>query len=178
VPPIRNHVRIAAVAHRTIPFTQGLTRMPMINSHIVSTALTVPPLSLMDNTYSALKKRVREALLDECARLFPMPGYYYHLPTVRPRPFIGMGKFVAGRIHQVRSCKSYLATHRRGRQRMPIPPAPVAAWNQQTSSTPYSPAPVDNMPGLASSTAYRASVTRTQFGPPFLSSRVSPPLLA
>jgi len=34
VPPLRNHLRIDAVAHKTIPFTHGLSRMPMINSHI------------------------------------------------------------------------------------------------------------------------------------------------
>ena len=49
-PPMRNHLPIAAVAHKTIPFTHGLARMPMINSHRVSLAPTIPPLSLMDNT--------------------------------------------------------------------------------------------------------------------------------
>jgi len=38
-PPTRNYLPIDAVAHRTIPFTQGLSRMPMINSHLV----TLPP---------------------------------------------------------------------------------------------------------------------------------------
>ena len=37
----------------------------MINSHLVSPAPILPPQSLMDSTYSALKKRVREALLEE-----------------------------------------------------------------------------------------------------------------
>jgi len=66
------------VAHRTIPFTHGLSKMPMINAHLISAAPTLPPQSLMDNTYSALKKIVREALLDELSRLFPAPGYYHH----------------------------------------------------------------------------------------------------
>jgi len=35
VPPMGNHLPIDAVAHRTIPFTLGLSRMPMINSHLV-----------------------------------------------------------------------------------------------------------------------------------------------
>jgi len=56
----------------------------MINSHLVSPALTVPPQSLIDNTYHALKKRVREALLDEWPRLFPAPGYYHHPPALNP----------------------------------------------------------------------------------------------
>jgi len=83
----------------------------MINSHLVSPASTVPPWSLMDNTYSALKKRVREALLTQCPALLPTPGYYHHAPTVNSRPFMGLGKLIAGRIHQIRAGKSYLAAH-------------------------------------------------------------------
>jgi len=74
----------------------------MINSHLVSPALAVPPQSLIDITYSSLKKRVREALLEEWLCLFPTPGYYHHLPALNPRPFMGLGKFIAGRIHQIR----------------------------------------------------------------------------
>jgi len=83
----------------------------MINSHLVSPALAVPSQSLMNNTYSALKKRVREALLEERSLLFPAPGYYHHRPTLNPRPFMGLGKCMAGRIDQMRAGKSYLATH-------------------------------------------------------------------
>jgi len=111
VPPIRNHLPIDAVAHRTIPFTLGLSKMPMINSHLVCPTPALPPQSLMDSTYSALKKRVRETLLAEWASLFPTPGYYLHPPALHPRPFMGLGKFVAGRIHQMRAGKSYLAAH-------------------------------------------------------------------
>jgi len=39
--------------------------MPMMNSHLVTPPTTVLPRSLLDNTYAALKKRVREALLEE-----------------------------------------------------------------------------------------------------------------
>jgi len=89
----------------------GCLRMPMINSHLVCTTPSLPPQSLIDNTYSALKKIVREALLAEWASLFPTPGYYLHPPALSPRPFMGLGKFVGGGIHQMRAGKSYLATH-------------------------------------------------------------------
>ena len=115
VPPIRNHWPVDAVAHRTLPFTQGLARMPMINSHLVSPSPVLPPQPLMDNTYSALKARVRDALLEDWANLFPTPGYYRHPPALSSRPFMGLGKFVAGRIHQMRAGKSYLAAHPTGR---------------------------------------------------------------
>jgi len=98
VPPMRNHLLVDAVAHRTLPFTLGLARMPMINSHLVCPTPTLPPQSLMDNTYSALKKQVRETLLEEWASLFQTPGYYLHPPALSPRPFMGLCKFVARQI--------------------------------------------------------------------------------
>jgi len=103
VPAMRNHLPVDAVADRTIPFTLGLSRMPMINSHLLCPTPNLPPQSLIDNTCSALKKRIREKLLAEWASLFPAPGYYQHPPSLTPRPFIGLGKFVAGRIHQMRA---------------------------------------------------------------------------
>jgi len=111
VPPIRNPLPVDAVSHRTLAFTHGLSRMPMINSHLISPATALPPQSLIDNTYSALKNRAREALIDESSSLHPTPGYYHHPPSVTPRPFMGLGKFIAGRIHQMRAGKSYLAAH-------------------------------------------------------------------
>ena len=111
VPPIRNHLLVDAVAHRTIPFTHGLSRIPIINSHLVSPALATLPQSLMDNMYSALKKRIRRALRNEWACLFATPGGYHHLFAVNPGPFMSMNKVMAGRIHQMRPGKSYLATH-------------------------------------------------------------------
>jgi len=65
----------------------------------------------MDNTYSALKMKTREALLTKWATLFPTPGYYLPPPAVCPRPFMGLGKFMAGRIHQMRAGKCYLVAH-------------------------------------------------------------------
>ena len=111
VPPMRNHLPVDALAHRTIPFTQGLSMMSMINSHLVCLTRTLLPQSLMDNTYSALKKRARETHLAEWASLFPTTGYYLHPPALSARPFMGLGKFVAGRIQQIRAGKSYLAAH-------------------------------------------------------------------
>ena len=132
VPPIRNHLPVDAVAHRTIPFTLGLSRMPMINSHLVCPTPTLPPRSLINNTYSALKKRVREKLLAEWSSLFLTPGYYLHPPALSPRPFMGLGKFVAGRIHQMRAGKGYLATHPTWRSPDPDTSCPRCGLESQT----------------------------------------------
>ena len=48
----------------------------MINSQLVCPTPILPPQSLLDSTYSALKKRVREALFVDWASRFPTPGYY------------------------------------------------------------------------------------------------------
>ena len=104
-PPLRNHLPIDAVAHKTIPFTHGLSRMAKINSLLISSAPSALPRSLMDNTYSALKKSVREALLAQWPGLLPTPGYYHHVPALNPRPFMGLSRFIAGRIQQMRAGK-------------------------------------------------------------------------
>jgi len=65
----------------------------------------------MMSTYSALQKRMREALIEPWSRLFPPPAYYHHPLAIHPRPFIGQSKFMVGRIHQMRARKSYLAAH-------------------------------------------------------------------
>ena len=132
VPPIRNHLPVDAVAHRAIPFTLGLYRMPMINSHLVCPAPVLPPQSLMDSTYSALKNRIRERLLVEWAFLFPTPGYYLHPPALQPRPFMGLGKFVAGKIHQMRAGKGYLAAHPTGRSPDADTSCPRCGLEQET----------------------------------------------
>jgi len=166
VPPLRHHLPVDAVAHRTIPFTLGLSRMPMINSHLVCPTPNLPPQSLMDDTYSALKKRVRETLLVEWASLFPTPGYYLHPPALQPRPFMGLGKFVAGRIHQMRAGKSYLAVHPTWRSIDADTTCPAVAWSLRPSNTPSSSAPRDNTAGRASSTALPMSVPRLPFRHP------------
>jgi len=71
---------VDAVAHRTIRFNLGLSRMPTIKSHLVSPTPVLPPQSLMYNTFSALKKRMREALLKEWATFFQHRGTTYTLP--------------------------------------------------------------------------------------------------
>ena len=86
-----------AVAHRTIPLTHGLSRMPMINTHLLpELADLLPPPSLMTNTYSALKKKFREALVEDWSQLFPLPAYYHHPPAIHPGPFMGLNKFTGG----------------------------------------------------------------------------------
>jgi len=54
----------------------------------------------------------------------PGPLYYEYPPALPPHPFMGLGKFVAGRIHQMRSAKSYLAAHPSWSDENPDPNCP------------------------------------------------------
>jgi len=65
----------------------------------------------MRKTYQALRARARNMLLQDWASDAPTPPYYNYPPSLTPHPFMGLGKFVAGRIHQMRAAKSYLAAH-------------------------------------------------------------------
>jgi len=174
-PPLRNHLPIDAVAHKTIPFTHGLSRMPMINSHLISSAPSALPRSRMENSYSALKKRVRESLLAEWPGLLPTPGYYHHLPALEPRPFIGLGKFIAGRIYQIRAWKSYLAAHLTWRSPNTDTSCPAVVLSPRRSNTPFSHAPPDRALAYAYSTVFLALVRTLPFGPPSHCSKGSPP---
>ena len=44
-------------------------------------------------------------------RSLPLPDYNPYPLHLPPHPFMGLGKFMAGRIHQMRFQKSYLAAH-------------------------------------------------------------------
>ena len=58
-----------------------------------------------------MKKESRSILLRQWSALAPPPPGYPFSPSLTPHPFMGLSKFVAGRIHQMRSGKSYLAAH-------------------------------------------------------------------
>ena len=72
--------------------------------------MDIPPPELMRRTYRALRARARNMLLQDWATDDPTLRYYEYPPSLSPHPVMGLVKFVAGRIHQMRSAKSYLAT--------------------------------------------------------------------
>jgi len=167
VPPIRHHLPLDAVAHRTIPFTLGLSRLPMINSHLACPTPILLSRSLMDNTYSALKKTLREKPLEEWSSLFPTSGYYLHPPALHPRPFMGFGKFVAGRLHQMRAGKGYLGARPTWRSPAADTSCPRCGLEPETCQPLSYPAPRDCTAGRASSTASLMSVPKPHSGHPF-----------
>jgi len=78
----------------------------------------------MRKTYQALQTRARNMLIQHWITDNPAPPYHEYLPSLYPHPFLGLGKFVAGRIHQMRSVKSYLAAHPSWSEEDPDPTCP------------------------------------------------------
>jgi len=131
--PRQNPPPVDAVAHRAIPFTSSLSMLPMINSGLVPeiSALLLPQ-SLMTRMYSALKKSVREGLIEDWSGLFPPPSYYYPPPPIQPHPFMGLNIFTAGRIPQMRAGKGYLATQPAWRAHEADTSCPRCSLDQET----------------------------------------------
>jgi len=87
-------------------------------------ATNIPPPDLMRKTYQALWTRARTMLIKDWLTDCPAPPYYEYPPSLSPQPFMGLGKFVAGRIHQMRTAKAYLAAHASWFDENPNPTCP------------------------------------------------------
>jgi len=86
----------------------------------------------MRKTYRALRARARHMLLQDWDDEDPTPLYYEYPPSLTPHPFMALGKFVAGRIHQMRSAKSYLAAHPSWSDEDPDPTCPRCETEPET----------------------------------------------
>ena len=80
-PPMRKHVPIDALAHLTIPPSEGLSRFPLALQIPPLSGENIPPPLLMARTYKALKVRSRLLMMSEWDSLHPAP-----LPTTTRTP--------------------------------------------------------------------------------------------
>ena len=106
---IRTRLPLDDLAHLVLLFVPRTGTFPARLSHLVPSDFPTPPVPSI--SWPSLKAKVRERLVEEWAAI-PLPPYYPFTPTAVPHPFMGLPKFLAGRIHQMRSGKSYLAAHR------------------------------------------------------------------
>jgi len=110
-PPTRTHLPVDAMAYLTLPLLGNLSFAPLINSSLLPDRPPLPPDRVMKAANSSLKPKARLLMLQAWRRDHPpLPYYPFHL-SLAPHPFIGLGKFIAGRIHQKMAQKSCLATH-------------------------------------------------------------------
>jgi len=107
----RTHLPVDAMVHLSLPLLGGLSFAPLINSSLLPDFPPLPPDNVMKAAYFSLKAKARLLMLD-ARRLdhSPLPYYSFYV-SLAPYTFMGLGKFIAGRIHQMRAQKSYLATH-------------------------------------------------------------------
>jgi len=99
------------LANLAPPILGTLSFAPLARADLLPEAPSLPPPDTMTNVYRALKGRTRLLLLEEWRRLAPPPPYYTFPFFLTPHAFMGLGKFMASRIHQMRAQKSYLAAH-------------------------------------------------------------------
>ena len=86
----------------------GHASVPVTSQHLLDESYPAPP---PGRAYPQLKLLCRNRLLEEWeAVVLDLPRYAYR-PSQKPYPFMGLSKFDAGRIHQMRSGKSYLPAH-------------------------------------------------------------------
>jgi len=105
--PRYRHNAIIAMANTAAPLVHNVSPLLSISLHLTD---YLPPIPGVVPSYARLKLRAKQLLLSDWS-LTPDPQYYPYPPSTRPHPFMGLGKFVAGRIHQIRSGKGYLAAH-------------------------------------------------------------------
>ena len=105
--PRYQHNAITALANTAVPLVHDASPLPPISLHLTD---YLPPVPGVVPSHVRLKLRAKQLLLSNWSAT-PAPPYYPFPPTTRPHPFMGLGMFVAGRIHQMRSGKSYLAAH-------------------------------------------------------------------
>jgi len=105
--PRYRHNSITTLANMAVPLIHDVSTLPPISLHLID---YLPPIPGVVPSYTRLKPRAKQHLLSDLSDT-PAPAYYPFPPSTRPYPFMGLGKFVAGRIHQMRSGKGYLTAH-------------------------------------------------------------------
>jgi len=104
-PPIRKPLPVDALAHLTLPLQEGLTWLPLILHAPILPGTKVAPPDRMRRTNQALRTCARNMLIQDWVTDDPAHPAYEYRPSLSPHLFMGLGKFVAGRIHKMRSAK-------------------------------------------------------------------------
>ena len=127
---IRTRLPIDDLAHLVLRYAPATGTFPVRLPHLVPSDFDPPDPPTI--TWSALKAKVMLSLSEEWVS-WPLPAYYSFTPSLSPHPFMGLPKFLAGRLHQMRSGKSYLAAHRPDWCQNPVlPTCPRCSSGEET----------------------------------------------
>jgi len=111
-PPSKNraHLPLDALPHLILFLLgiDGLASLPVTSQHLLGETYPDPP---PGRSYPQLKLLCKKLLIEELEQAAPDCARYAYRPSLKPHPFIGLSKFDPGRLHQMRSGKSYLRTH-------------------------------------------------------------------
>ena len=111
VPAVRFHLPINALYYTLRPVVAIAKTLPLLHPHLLPIGARLPPDPPLGRSYRALKILLKGYLLQDWSLQSPPPLLYPYSPTLVPHPFMGLDRFTAGRIHQMRSGKSYLKAH-------------------------------------------------------------------
>jgi len=106
----RAHLPLDALPHSMLFILGpgGFEPLPVTSQHLLCEQYPAPPPC---RSYPQLKLQCRSLLIKEWEEAAPDPARYPYRPSLRPHPFMGLNKFTAGCLHQMRSGKSYLRGH-------------------------------------------------------------------
>jgi len=111
-PPSKNraHLPLDALPHSMLFMLgpDGLSPLPVTSQHILTGHYPEPA---PGRSYPQLKLQYKNLLMEEWGLAAPDRARYPYRPSLQPHPFMGLDKFSAGRLHQMRSGKSYLRAH-------------------------------------------------------------------
>ena len=106
-PPSKNraHLPLDALPHSML-FLLGhdaLGPLRVTSQHLLCESYPEAP---PGRSYPQLKLQCQSLLMEEWNNAVPDPARYPYRPSLKPHPFIGLDRFSAGRLHQMKSGKS------------------------------------------------------------------------
>ena len=111
-PPSKNraYLPLDALPHSMLFLLgpDGLEARPVTAQHLLCESYPEPR---QGRSYAQLKLKCKNLLRDEWDKAAPDPARYPYRPSLQPHPFMGLDKFPACHLHQIRSGKSYLRAH-------------------------------------------------------------------
>jgi len=88
--------------------SDGLSPLPVTSQSLLAKTYPDPH---EGRSYPQTRRHCRDPLMSERNDWAPDPSRYPYLPSLKPYLFMGLNKFDASRLHQMRSGKSYLRAH-------------------------------------------------------------------
>ena len=135
--PRYRHNALSALTFMASPLFSDVVTLPLIFLHLME---YLPPAPPVVPSYNRLKAPAKQHLLEDWGS-DPAPGYCPYPPATHPHLFIALGKFLAGRINQMRSGRSYVAVHISWESPNPDTTCTCCSGAPQSFEHPSSPAP-------------------------------------